>query len=175
MASGRSGPEEPFGLFAVPVLEKNGTVWAIGGNGALTRVARSGAVETIAFGGQAGFPVAEDGRIWAPTRIDRTVVPIDPDRMSLARAINLDGEPPSTAAAEGSVWVLTRNPSLVYRIDTKTARLLGSPIPAPDGASFIRSGAGSLWVDDPKTNALVRLTPTDPPPGASEVERQTTL
>jgi hypothetical protein len=151
------------------VLEKNGTVWAIGGNGALTRVARSGAAKTIAFGGQAGFPVAENERIWAPTRIDRTVVPIDPDRMSLAGAISLDGEPTSTAAAEGSVWVLTRNPSLVHRIDTKTARLLGSPIPAPDGASLIRSGAGSLWVDDPKTNALVRLTPTDPPPAASEV------
>lgn len=164
------GPGGPFGVYSVPVLEKNGTVWAISGSGALTRVARSGAVETIAFGSQAGFPVTDDGRVWAPTRIDRTVVPIDPDRMSLARAINLDGEPADTAAAAGSVWVLTKNPSLVYRIDTKTAKLLGSPVPAPDGASFIRSGAGSLWVDDPKTNALVRLTPTDPPPGASRVD-----
>ena len=125
-------------------------------------------------GARRDSPLTEDGRVWAPTRIDRTVVPIDPDRMSLARAINLDGEPADTAAAAGSVWVLTKNPSLVYRIDTKTAKLLGSPIPAPDGASFIRSGAGSLWVDDPKTNALVRLTPTDPPPGASRGRRRRT-
>lgn len=166
----RIGPGGPFGIFAVPVLEKNGTVWAIGGDGAFTRVARSGAITTIAFGNQAGFPTVDEGKVWAPTRINRTVVPIDADRMSLAPAVNLDAEPTNSTTAAGSVWVLTQNPSLVYRIDSKTSRLLGSPIPAPDGASLIRAGAGSLWVDDPKTNALVRITRTDPPPAPSEVE-----
>lgn len=164
------GPGGPFGLYAVPVLEKGGTVWAVGGNGAFTRVARSGAITTLAFGSQSAFPTVDAGKVWAPTRVERTVVPIDADRMSLAPAINLDAEPADTAAAAGSVWVLTKNPSLVYRIDSKTSRLLGAPIPAPDGASLIRSGAGSLWVDDPKTKTLVRITPADPPPAPSEVE-----
>ena len=160
---------EPFGVFAIPVLTSNGTVWALGGDAAFTEI-RPGSTETIAVAGQAGFPSTDSGRAWIPTRFDRTVTIVDPAAMSLVRALHFEGQPQMVAAGAGSMWVLTKNPSMLYRVDPASLRLLGTPLRAPDGAGFVRFGAGSLWVDDPKSEALVRIEPATPAPGARPAE-----
>ena len=160
---------EPFGIFAIPVLTSNGTVWAVGGDAAFTEI-RAGSTRTIAVAGQAGFPSMESGRAWIPTRFDRTVTIVDPATMSLVRALHFEGQPQMVAAGAGSMWVLTKDPSMLYRVDPASLRLLGKPLRAPDGAGFVRFGAGSLWVDDPKSGALVRIEPATPAPGARPAE-----
>ena len=120
--------------------------------------------------GQAGFPSTDSGRAWIPTRFDRTVTIVDPAAMSLVRALHFEGQPQMVAAGAGSMWVLTKNPSMLYRVDPASLRLLGTPLRAPDGAGFVRFGAGSLWVDDPKSEALVRIEPATPAPGARPAE-----
>ena len=56
--------------------------------------------------------------------------------------------------------MLTQNPSRIFRIDPKTLAFLGRPVQAPKDSSTLVAGDGSLWVDDPHRQALVRMQPT---------------
>jgi hypothetical protein len=160
----------PAGLFAVPVVATGEEAWALGGDASLTRLRVGRASTTIGVGGQAGFPTEHEGRVWIPTRADRTIVAVDPVRMSIEHVLHFDAEPGRAIAGGGSIWVLTQNPSQIHRIDPGTGEFLGPPLEAPTGATFIRFGGGSLWVDDPKGKRLVRLTPSDPAPKPRQVE-----
>ena len=164
----------PAGAQAVPVAARDGEVWALGGEATLRHV--DAEASTIGLGLQAGFPAEHEGRLWIPTRADRTIVVVDPETMEIERTLNLDGEPWRVVAGGGSIWALTQPPSRIFRIDPETGALLGRPFVAPEGARNLRFAAGSLWVDDPNTNSLLRLTPTSPPPeGTARVAEEGVL
>ena len=159
------GRTEPLGGFPVLVTEADNSVWAAALNdGSLARATGREPVSTIVFGVQGRYPARTNGRLWIPTGVDRTIVAVDPRRMAIQGVVRLPASPIMVAAGAGSIWVLTENPSRIYRVDPVTSQVLGSPITAPKGARVLRLGAGSLWVDDPKAKALVRLSPTIPAP-----------
>ena len=161
------------GVYAIPTLALGDDVWTLGGDASLSASQEAGNTGSRRLSGseaEAGFPAAHDERLWIPTRVDRTVVAVDPLTMTVERTLHLDAEPTAATAGAGSVWVLTVNPSRVHRIDPvkgSVPRPSGSSCPpAPACSSF---GAGSLWVDDPNTKSLVRLAATVPAPSARPV------
>jgi DNA-binding beta-propeller fold protein YncE len=79
----------------------------------------------------------------------------DPASQITAR-IDVPGHPFRIAAGREFVWVLTRGlagacappgrPCTVLRIDPRTNRVIGEPIPLPHDAWDLAVGAGSVWV-----------------------------
>ena len=162
----KTGREVSVGVaggFAIPALAEEGSVWALGGDASLRRLTPRRPSTTIGLAGQAGFPAVYERRLWVPTRGDRTVVAIDPLRMSVERTVRFDAEPIDAEAGAGSIWVLTDRPSQIHRVDPETGASSGA-LAAPQGARSLEFGGGSLWVDDPNRRTLVRLEPATPAP-----------
>jgi hypothetical protein len=90
--------------------------------------------------------------------------------MAIDRVVHVKGQPIVVTQGAGSLWVLTQQPSRIYRVDPKTARILGQPLTAPQQATALTFGSGSLWVDAPNANALVRLDPSSPSPAPAPAE-----
>jgi hypothetical protein len=139
----------------------DGTLTKISPDGKQTRIAVSAASQT------AYRSIYSAGRLWIPTHFDQTLLEVDPNRMVVERAVHMRGWTSSSTAGGGSIWVLTARPNRIYRVDSASARLLGRGIPAPAKSVQVSFGAGSLWVDDPNSKALIRLAPGSPAPAAA--------
>ena len=160
---------KPFGSAPVLALvDRRFTLAVNPGNGTLTKISPSGQMRKIAV--SAGIQTAYRSvfnarRLWIPTHIDQTLAEVDPClHLVVERVVHVRGWTSSSAAGEGSIWVLTERPNRIYRVDSASARLLGRPVPAPPKSVQVTFGAGSLWVDDPASKALIRLAPTTPAP-----------
>ena len=122
-ATGRSSTAAPsFGIFPIPG-ERART--ASSGRSAVTGPSRASdgrrAVDDCRrLTGR--FPGRDRRSVWIPTRIDRTVVIVDPSRMTPRGVVHLDGDTMSVTAGAGSMWVLTANPSRIYRVDPATSQ-----------------------------------------------------
>lgn len=159
---------KPFGSAPfLALVDRRFTLAVNPGNGTLTKISPSGQMRKIAV--SAGIQTAyrsvfSAGRLWIPTHIDQTLAEVDPVHLAVERVVHLGGWTSSSAAGDGSIWVLTERPSRIYRVGSASARLLGQPLPAPAKSVQVTFGAGSLWVDDPASKALIRLAPTTPAP-----------
>ena len=159
---------KPFGSAPfLALVDRRFTLAVNPGNGTLTKISPSGQMRKIAV--SAGIQTAYRSvfsarRLWIPTHIDQTLAEVDPVHLVVERVVHLRGWTSSSAAGDGSIWVLTERPSRIYRVDSASARLLGLPLPAPAKSVQVTFGAGSLWVDDPASKALIRLAPTTPAP-----------
>ena len=159
---------KPFGSAPVLALvDRRFTLAVNPADGTLTKISPSGQMRKIAVsaGIQTAYRSVFSGRrLWIPTHIDQTLAEVDPVHLVVERVVHVRGWTSSSAAGDGSIWVLTERPSRIYRVDSASARLLGGPLPAPAKSVQVTFGAGSLWVDDPASKALIRLAPTTPAP-----------
>ncbi|HZQ64515.1 MAG TPA: hypothetical protein VFA66_04735 [Gaiellaceae bacterium] len=165
----------PFGSApGLALVTRRYTVAVNAADGTLTKISPSGRRSTIAVsaGLQAYGSAYSTGRLWIATHVDGSVAEVDPERMVIERVVHLTGWPVDVVAGAGSVWALTERPSRIYRIDPKTARVLGRSIAAPAKASSLSFGAGALWVGDGNAKALVRFAPTSPAPGPAPLPAQ---
>ena len=86
--------------------------------------------------------------------------------MTVEHTLHFDGDPSGAIAGGGSVWVLTAEPEPDPPHRSFNGTFLGPPSPLATGASALEFGADSLWVDDPNTKSVLRLSPAMPPPAA---------
>ncbi len=108
--------------------------------------------------------------VWAGScSTEPAVVRIDPTTGKAIATIPLDiedlQEESSLAAGEGAVWAITSDSKLV-KIDPET-NTVAEIYTAPAGAAAVRADFGALWVTNPGTGTLARLSPAD---GSVEAE-----
>jgi DNA-binding beta-propeller fold protein YncE len=101
----------------------------------------------VALGEGAVWVIAGDGTVWR----------IDPRTRRATRLEVRVREPAGIAAGGGSVWVTSRTPGSVSRIDPRTGRVVGEPVPTGRGAADVVVGAGSVWVANTAAGTVSRL------------------
>ncbi len=57
------------------------------------------------------------------------------------------------------MWVTNHGDDSVTRIDERTGRIVGAPIPVGDRPLGIATGAGSVWVANHESNTVTRIQP----------------
>ena len=147
-----------------------GAVWVTGG-GMVYRVnaATGGIVAAIpapGTGDRSSGIATGAGAVWA-TRPGRHpgVYRIDPRTNHVTSFIRLPPTPTGLTVAHGRVWVavVKEGPGIVVRIDPRTNRVSGPPIPVGAGPGEIVSGAGTLWVTNssytPNVPNVSRINP----------------
>ena len=102
--------------------------------------------------------------VWAGScGSEPAVLRIDPATAKATATIPLDAPDlmpeSSLAAGEDAVWAITADSKLVKIDPEKNA--VAETYPAPEGAAAIRAGFGALWVTNPGTGTVARLSPTD--------------
>ncbi|MEA2495798.1 MAG: virginiamycin lyase [Thermoleophilaceae bacterium] len=79
---------------------------------------------------------------------------------AVVASIRLADPPASIAAGAGAVWALTRDPSVLYRIDPASNRVIGQPTRLPDGRWNVAVGAGYVWLTPNGADGrLLRIDP----------------
>jgi streptogramin lyase len=63
------------------------------------------------------------------------------------------------AAGEGGMWAANLGAGTVARIDARTGKLAGEPIPVGDEPSQIAVGEGAVWAVDTADDQIVRIDP----------------
>jgi virginiamycin B lyase len=103
------------------------------------------------------------GSLWVGDCVDNTLLRIDVATGELVATIGLPlagiaGES-SVAVGDDGVWMLSTGtqPDLM-RIDPATNEVANT-FPAPDGATAMRAGDGSLWITRASTGQLLRVDP----------------
>ena len=124
-----------------------GALW-VGFGRSATAIARldptSGKVERVAIGVRApSWFVSGVRGLWIQAA-DNVLVHVDHgrvvDRLTFGRTLAQ-----GALAPDGTMWIPDKEQSLVYRVDPKTARVLGS-VPAGPGAFLALRAHGSMWV-----------------------------
>ena len=57
------------------------------------------------------------------------------------------------------MWVTNNDDNTVTRIDAKTGRVVGSPIPVGSKPLGIATGAGAVWVANHESDTVTRIQP----------------
>jgi hypothetical protein len=101
------------------------------------------------------------GSLWAGDCVDNTLLRIDVATGELVATIslpfaNLPSES-SVAVGGNGVWILSTGPQPdLVRIDPATNGV-GDAFPAPNGATAVRAGYGSLWITRAANGQLLRV------------------
>jgi YVTN family beta-propeller protein len=105
------------------------------------------------------------GSVWFPSysRGRLAVIRVNPETLRVVSAIRTGTWPHSVAVGAGGVWVANSAPffrrgSLV-RIDPRTNRVSGRPVPLGRAPARIAVGAGGVWVTDALDRTVTRVDP----------------
>lgn len=105
------------------------------------------------------------GSLWAAecSEPSAAVLRVDPRTGRLQARVPLTdlliNEEGSVAAAEGSVWVVTKGSGKrLVKVDPKTNRVVGR-YALPDGVTAVRAGLGALWATNAANGELLRIEP----------------
>lgn len=158
-----------IGTQALDVEVRHEVAWVTNsGDGTVTRVdPRQHSVRTIRVAAQPIGSTLRGTTLWSPDFWGDSVVGVD---TSLARppSIVVRGmhHPFSLAQTADGLWVAalagpsTDAPTILTRIDTAAARVVGVPVPLGQAIGWLSGGFGSVWVQDQGANTLVRYDPT---------------
>ena len=114
-------------------------------NNTVTRVDRTGAVESLTVGKRPSAVAVGLGAVWVANALDDTVVRLDPATRSVKATIPVGRAPSGIAIGEGGVWVANSGDGTVSRIDpvtddvAKTIEVGGSPV-------GVVTALGTVWV-----------------------------
>lgn len=173
------GPSVAAGDEPAGMIVAGDFVWvANAGDGTVTRISRDtgevvGSVDvgSVPVGLAVGF-----GSVWVANSGDGSVARLDPETGALGgfvggRAetaydrVTADGGervgygPISLAVGERSVWVVNSLEREVVRIDPLSNRVVGDPIPVPQGAIDVEVGHGVVWVASSTDGTVTRIDP----------------
>ena len=175
--SGSVQSTPPADLVTIPmtsprdVLFAFGSVWVAGGPAkTVTRLdpATNAVQAIVTVPDPASVLASSDDAIWLTSYPGNSLTRIDPvaDRATGTVSLAPAGQGPiGVTVYDGFVWVANHDGSpttSVAKIDPATLKVM-DVIPAGTGDSagptWISSGAGSLWVDVPNSDAVMRIDP----------------
>jgi virginiamycin B lyase len=84
---------------------------------------------------------------------------VDPDTFEVVATIRVGREPKEIVAALGSVWVVNSRSNTVTRIDPRTNRVDGSPIPVGRNPIGITATRGAIWVTNHADDTVSAIKP----------------
>ena len=109
-------------------------------------------------------------------------LPRRPGHLNVAATIPVGLAPKGVLATGRRVWVADTHDGKVYRIDPKTNKIVATITVGPTGTSgpnWLASGLGSIWVDIPNNQTVVRIDAVDerhpgddPDPGRRDAMRR---
>jgi streptogramin lyase len=96
------------------------------------------------------------GSVWVASGND-TVTRIDPETGRATVAPREVADPAGIAAGDGSVWVTSRADGTVTRLDPRTLRPTGDPIPVGAQPADVAVGEGFVWVANARDGTVTRI------------------
>ena len=121
--------------------------------------------DTVPLGGATdlynGF-ATNDAGLWATDSDNATLYHVDPSTFTVAAAIPAGFAPKGILANADGVWVADVHFGTVMRVDPVTNTVVATITVGPTGSSgpnWLASGLGSIWVDIPNTQSIVRFDP----------------
>ena len=68
-------------------------------------------------------------------------------------------DPRALAVGHGAVWVANHGDNTVTRIDARTGRIAGAPVPVGAGPLGVAAGADAVWVANHDDGTVTRIRP----------------
>ena len=136
------------------------SVWAIGPDGVVARIAASsGAVVSRVRGFRARSVAVDGARLWVLGQ-DGEVGRVDPASGAVRARIKLDASAVSSlAAGGGAAFVSAPGDGVIWRITGTGDRLSARPIPIAAGVTDVAFGAGRLRAVSPLRGLVARVHP----------------
>jgi outer membrane protein assembly factor BamB len=79
---------------------------------------------------------------------------IDPRRQTIVAKLKIPGAPSGLVQEHGLLWVACSDTGYLYRVNPRTATLVGKPIRAGKALLTIAAGRGRVWVGDSYAGAV---------------------
>lgn len=139
-----------------------GGLWGAGATLVKLDGATGEQVASVAVGGVCLAMDSAAGSLWVGDCDHGAVVRVDPADGSVLATVTVPGglqEESSIGAGPEGVFVVSTDGTTITRIDPLTNAVAGT-FAAPEGATAVRVGFGSLWVTSYGADTLSRLDPT---------------
>lgn len=148
---------QPLAIGRLSLADGVGAVWALDGEGNLTKIEPlSGkAVARFAVGAGTGLAVGE-GAVWVADNLHDAISKLDPETGEVLATIELASAPDVIAFLDGKLWAVDSGAATVTTIDVSTLQP-GRSIGVARGPIAIAGGLGSVWVA--AAGALTRIDP----------------
>jgi streptogramin lyase len=139
------------------LADGEGAVWALDGEGNLTKIEPlSGkAVARFAVGAGTGLAVGE-GAVWVADNQHDAITKLDPETGEVLATIELASAPDVIAFLDGKLWAVDSGAATVTTIDVSTLQP-GRSIGVARGPIAIAGGLGSVWIAG--VGAVTRIDP----------------
>ena len=137
-----------------------GDVWAILGNGQLSRIDPRTAqvIRTVDVGQGTTGITAGLGAVWVADDLSGTITPVDPDTLEVGTPIEVSGHIDDVEAGAGAVWTLDTDAGVVSPINPATG-LVGAPARVGVRPTDLASGLDSLWVANNGDGTISKVDP----------------
>jgi predicted Ser/Thr protein kinase len=151
---------EPGVPAQVYVTSGVGDVWAILGNGQLSRIdPRTAQVTGTVDVGQGTTGITSGlGAVWVADDLSGTITPVDPDTLEVGTPIEVSGHIDDVEAGAGAVWTLDTDAGVVSPINPATG-LVGAPARVGVRPTDLASGLDSLWVANNGDGTISKVDP----------------
>lgn len=97
-----------------------------------------------------------DGYLWVTATDTGQILRINPRTRAVTRA-NVGGSPVGIAVAGKNVWFADRSDGKVARLDTRSLRPIGDPVPVAGKPTWLGVAGNSLFVTDVGAGTVARL------------------
>jgi virginiamycin B lyase len=137
-----------------------GDVWAILGNGQLSRIdPRTAQVTGTVDVGQGTTGITAGlGAVWVADDLSGTITPVHPDTLEVGTPIEVSGHIDDVEAGAGAVWTLDTDAGVVSPINAATG-LVGAPARVGVRPTDLASGLDSLWVANNGDGTISKVDP----------------
>jgi hypothetical protein len=148
---------QPLAIGRLSLADGEGAVWALDGEGNLTKIEPlSGkAVARFAVGAGTGLAVGE-GAVWVADNLHDAISKLDPETGEVLATIELASTPDVIAFLDGKLWAVDSGAATVTTIDVSTLQP-GRSIGVARGPIAIAGGLGSVWIAG--VGAVTRIDP----------------
>jgi streptogramin lyase/predicted Ser/Thr protein kinase len=153
---------EPPAVPDIYVTSGGGYVWAVLGDGTLTRIdpRTADVTGTVDVGSGATDITAGFGAVWVTDDLAGTVTPVNSESLDLGRPIEISGGIDDIEAGAGAVWTLDSDAGVVAAIDPTTGTV-GAPVRVGALPADLASGFDALWVANNGDGTISKVNPVN--------------
>jgi predicted Ser/Thr protein kinase len=144
------------------VTSGGGYVWAVLGDGTLTRIdpRTADVTGTADIGTGATDITAGFGAVWVADDLAGTVTAVDSESLDVGRPTEISGSIDDIEAGAGAVWTLDTDAGVVAPIDPTTGAV-GAPVRVGAQPTDMASGLDALWVANNGDGTISKVNPVD--------------
>jgi streptogramin lyase len=84
---------------------------------------------------------------------------VDPRRRRVSATLRVPGDPEGAVIERGLLWVAASDTGNLFRVDQRSATLVGKPIRAGKALLTLAAGSSRIWVGDTYAGAVVSVDP----------------